>query len=286
MEQVQEALLEKVIQQIEHLPTLPQVVTKVLAMTDSAHISAVELSKEMDQTLSAKVLKMANSAYYGGRTARKVNTVHHAIVIIGLDALKEIILTTSLFHTFRDSKEIESLQPLWQHSLECGLAAKRLAWVVRFEAMDEAYLVGLIHDIGRLIIQQYFPDQFALLKRRTNGITEEIGLEREIFGMTHAEIGARVAEQWNFPENLIEAIAQHHDGEWRLNPKLGRILFYADQFVLGEVDFQKMLDLFREAGMNYPPNWKDEELKKAEDLLQEEIKKASSMLESSRAPAN
>jgi HD-like signal output (HDOD) protein len=73
MEQVQEALLEKVIQQIEHLPTLPQVVTKVLAMTDSAHISAVELSKEMDQTLSAKVLKMANSAYYGGRTARKVN---------------------------------------------------------------------------------------------------------------------------------------------------------------------------------------------------------------------
>jgi len=141
MEQVQQSLIEKVIKQIEHLPTLPQVVTKVLAMTDSAHISAVELSKEMDQTLSAKVLKMANSAYYGGRTARKVNTVHHAIVIIGLDALKEIILTTSLFHTFRDSKEIESLQPLWQHSLECGLAAKRLAWVVRFEAMDEAYLI-------------------------------------------------------------------------------------------------------------------------------------------------
>jgi putative nucleotidyltransferase with HDIG domain len=286
MEQVQEALLEKVIKQIEHLPSLPQVVTKVLAMTDSAHISAVDLSKEMDQTLSAKVLKMANSAYYGGRAARKVNTVHHAIVIIGLDALKEIILTTSLFHTFRDSKEIESLQPLWQHSLECGLAAKRLAWVVRFEAMDEAYLVGLIHDIGRLIIQQHFPDQFALLKRRTNGITEEIGLEREIFGMTHAEIGARVAEQWNFPEALIEAIAHHHDGEWRLNPKLGRILFYADQFVLGGVDFQKMLDLFREAGMNYPTNWKDEELKRAEDLLQEEIKKASSMLDSSRAPAN
>jgi len=229
---------------------------------------------------------MANSAYYGGRTAGKVNSVHHAIVIIGFDALKEIILTTSLFHTFKDSKEIKSLRPLWQHSIECGLAAKRLAWVFRYEAMDEAYLAGLIHDIGRLVIQQYFPDQFAALKRQTNGAGEEIGLEREILGMTHAEIGARMAAQWNFPETLIEAIAHHHDGGWQLNPQLGRILFYADQFVLGMFDFQKMLDLFRQDGMNYPMNWKDEELKKAQDMLQEEISKASSMLDSSQAPNN
>jgi putative nucleotidyltransferase with HDIG domain len=286
MTQVQETLVERVIKQIEHLPTLPQVVTKVLAMTDSAHVNAVELSKEMDQTLSAKVLKVANSAYYGGKTVRKVNSVHHAIVIIGFDALKEIILTTSFFHTFQDSKEVESLRPLWQHSLECGLAAKRLAWVFRYEDMDEAYLAGLIHDIGRLVIQQYFPDQFSLLKRQTNGAGEDMELEREILGITHAEIAGKMAEQWNFPETLIEAIAHHHDGNWQLNPKLGRILFYADQFVLGMVDFHKMLDLFRQAGMNYPMSWKDEELKKAEDMLQEEIKKASSMLGSSQPPNN
>ncbi|MCX5912280.1 MAG: HDOD domain-containing protein [Deltaproteobacteria bacterium] len=284
MTQVQNTLIERVIQKVEHLPTLPQVVTKVLAMTDSAHVNAVELSKEMDQTLSAKVLKVANSAYYGGRTVRKVNSVHHAIVIIGFDALKEIILTTSLFHTFQDSKEIESLRPLWQHSLECGLAAKRLAWVFRYEAMDEAYLVGLIHDIGTLIIQQYFPDQFRLLKKQSNGVGEDLGLEREILGMTHAEIAGKVAEQWNFPETLVEAIAHHHDENWQLNPKLGRILFYADHFVMGMVDFHKMLDLFRQAGMNYPMTWKDEELKKAEDMLKEEIQKASSMLVSSQAP--
>jgi putative nucleotidyltransferase with HDIG domain len=284
MTQVQADLVEKVIKEIEHLPTLPQVVMKVLAMTDSDRVNAMELSKEMDQSLSAKVLKVANSAYYGGRTVRKVSSVHHAIVIIGFDALKEIILTTSLFHTFQDSKQIESFKPLWQHSLECGLAAKRLAWVYRYEAMDEAYLVGLIHDLGSLIIQQFFPDQFRDIKSQTNGAVENLGLEKEILGMTHAEIGGKMAERWNFPEALVEAIAHHHGENWQLNPTLGRIISYADQFVLGLVDFKKMLDLFRQAGMNYPLTWKDEELKKVEDLLQEEITKAPSMLNFSQAP--
>ncbi len=281
MTPVQEISVEKVIKQIEHLPTLPQVVTKVLAMTDSANVNAVELSKEMDQTLSAKVLKVANSAYYGGRTLRKVNSVHHAIVIIGFDALKEIILTTSFFHTFQDSKEVEFLRPLWEHSLECALAAKRLAWIFRYEDMDEAYLAGLIHDIGRLVIQQYFPDQFALLGK-TNGLGEDTGLEKEILGLTHAEIAGKVAQQWNFPETLKEAIENHHSGNWRLHPKLGRILFYADQFVLGTVDFYKMLDSFHQAGIHYPVSWKEEELQRAKDMLQEEVKRASSMLDSCR----
>jgi hypothetical protein len=72
--------------------------------------------------------------------------------------------------------------------------------------------------------------------------------------------------------------------DWQLNPKLRRVLLYADQFVLGLVDFHKMLDLFRQAGMNYPMNWKDEELKKTEDMLNKEIEKASSMFVSSQAP--
>ena len=281
MPQIQESVIEKVLGKIEHLPSLPQVVTKLLAMTDSANVNARVLSKELDQSLSAKVLKMANSAYFGGGAARKVNSVHHAIVIIGFDAVKEIILTTSFFHTFHDSKEVEALKPLWQHSMECALIAKRLAWLYRYEAMDEAYLVGLIHDIGKLVIQQYFPDQYRLIKAGKNGKIDEVEGEREILGMTHAEIARRMAEQWNFPEALIEVIAHHHDGTFRLNPKLGKILFFANDFVLGKVDFATMLGLFGNAGMLPPPNWKEEEIKKAEGIFQEEIKKASSILNGS-----
>jgi putative nucleotidyltransferase with HDIG domain len=278
MAQVEHGVIEKVLKQIEHLPTLPQVVTKVLSMTDSDKGNAVELSKEMDQSLSAKVLKVANSAYYGARASRRVNSVHHAIVIIGFDAVKEIILTTSLFHTFKDSQVVKTLQPLWQHSLEVALATKRLAWVFRYEAMDEAYLVGLIHDIGKLVIQQHFPDQFRLIKGENQGGAEELRLEKEVLGVTHAEIAGKMAQHWNFPDTLVEAIAHHHDEKWQLNPKLGRIVSYANRFVLGMVDFASMLELFRQSGDNYPASWKAEDLKRVEEMLHEEVKKAQMML--------
>jgi len=281
---IQSSIMERILREIEHLPTLPQVVTKLLAMTDSAKVSAMDLSREMDQSLSAKVLKVANSAYYGGRAARRVNSLQHAVVIIGFDEVKEIILTTSLFHTFRDAKEVKTLKPLWQHSMECALVAKRLAWVYRYEALDEAYLVGLIHDIGKLVIQQYFPDQYRQIQSKNAGEADPLKREKEILGLTHADIGGRVSKQWNFPESLVEAIAHHHDGKWQLNPQLGRILFYADQFILGTVDFFKMLELFTQEGMHFPLNWHFEQLRKVKEIFREEVQKASNLLEDSPGP--
>jgi putative nucleotidyltransferase with HDIG domain len=282
MAPIQNSVIEKVLKQIEHLPTLPQVVTKILAMTDSAKVNAVDLSKEMDQSLSAKVLKVANSAYYGGRAARSVTSVHHAIVIIGFDAVKEIVLTTSFFHTFKDSQEVETFKPLWQHSLECAFIAKRLAWVYRYEGLDEAYLAGLIHDIGKLVIQQYFRDPSRLIQNKTAAGSDPLKAEKEVLGMTHAEIAGRIAEQWNFHESLVEAIAHHHDEKWKLNPKLGRILFYANRFVSGAVDFNRMLELFTQAGMHFPLNWHFNELRKVEEIFREEMNKAASLM---NAPA-
>jgi putative nucleotidyltransferase with HDIG domain len=266
----------RVIREIEHLPTLPQVVTKLLTMADSTKVNAIDLSKEMDQSLSAKVLKVANSAYYG---VRKVNSVRQAIVTIGFDSLKEIILTTSFFHTFQDSQEVEALKPLWQHSLECAFVAKRLAWVYRYEAMDEAYLAGLIHDIGKLVVHQYFPDQLRIIKSKNDGGIEDLKAEKEVLGLTHAQIAGEMAKQWNFPEALVEAIAHHHDEKWELNPTLGRILFFADRFVSGLVDFHRMLELFTQAGMRFPLNWHLDELKRVEEIFREEMKKAASLLD-------
>ncbi|MBP1717684.1 MAG: metal dependent phosphohydrolase [Deltaproteobacteria bacterium] len=278
MAPLQNIIVEKVLRQIEHLPTLPQVVMKILAMTDSEKINALDLSKELDQSLSAKVLKVANSAYYGGRAARTVTSLHHAIMIIGFDMVKEIVLTASFFHTFKDSEEVEELKPLWTHSLGCALVAKRLAWVYRYETLDEAYLVGLIHDIGKLVIKQYFPDQYRLIQSRSNWGPESLKVEKEVLGMTHAQIAGRMAEQWNFHESLAEAIAHHHDEKWELNPKLGRILFYANRFVSGRVDFNRMLELFTQAGMHFPLNWHLNELKRVEEIFHEEMNKASSLM--------
>jgi putative nucleotidyltransferase with HDIG domain len=278
-------VIDQVIQEIEHLPTLPHVVMRVLSMAESPKISAIELSKTMDQTLAAKVLKMANSAYYGGRE-RNINSIQHAIMMVGFEAVKEIILTTSFFHTFHDARDVQALQPLWQHSMECALIGKRLAWMYRYDSLDEAYLSGLTHDIGRLVIQQYFSDQYWEIEEKTKAGKDLVEAEKEVLEMTHADIGGKIAERWRFPANLVDSIAHHHDRRWTVNPALGKILHYADQFILGQLVFSSMLEAFIQEGMNYPATWDASDLASVEQILQEEMGKAKSMfsMETDKSP--
>ncbi len=267
--------LDRIIEQVEHLPTIPQVVMRVLAMADSPNMNAMELSKALDQSLASKVLKMANSAYYGGRLYRTVNSISHAIVIVGFDAVKEIILTTSFFHTFHDAQEVKELQPLWKHSLECALVTKRLGWVYRYEFLDEAYLSGLIHDVGKLIIQQYFPDEYNIIESKKDGDVAALNAERATLGgFTHAEIGGKMSERWSFPEALVDIIYHHHDKNWQVNKKLGAILHYADLFVFGAIDFKKMIEGLAQDGISLPSTWDPEDLEGVSSILQDEIKKA------------
>ncbi len=283
MPAVKQDFLDRIIEQVEHLPTIPQVVMRVLAMTDSPNMSATELSKALDQSLASKVLKMANSAYYGGRLYRSVNSISHAIVIVGFDAVKEIILTTSFFHTFHDAQDVKDLQPLWKHSLECALVAKRLAWVYRYEFLDEAYLSGLIHDVGKLIIQQYFPDEYRMIELKKEGDFASLNAERATLGgYTHAEIGGKMSERWSFPEALVDSIQHHHDKNWQLNKKLGTILHYADLFTLGGVEFEKMIKDLEQDGMRLPSSWEPEDLEGVAAILQDEIKKAASIFDFSK----
>ena len=270
------AIIDQVIQQIEHLPTLPQVVMRVLSMAESPKISAVELSRVLDQSLAAKVLRVANSAYYGGK-GRKINSIHHAIMMIGFESVKEIILTTSFFHTLHDVRDVQSLQPLWQHSLQCALISKRLAWIYRYDSLDEAYLSGLTHDIGRLVIQQFLSEQFNEIEERKKSGMEWLQAEKEVLETTHAEIGGKVAERWAFSPNLIDVIGHHHDCSWTVNPTLGKILHFADKFTFGEMNFFNMLESFSREGMNYPSTWDSSDLASAEQILQEEMGKAQSM---------
>ncbi|NWF53966.1 MAG: HDOD domain-containing protein [Syntrophaceae bacterium] len=268
--------IDQVIQQIEHLPTLPQVVMRVLSMAESPKISAIELSKALDQSLASKVLKLANSAFYGGR-GQKISNLHHAIMMIGFESVKEIILTTSFFHTLHDARDVQSLRPLWEHSLECALIAKRLAWIYRYDSLDEAYLSGLTHDIGRLVIQQYFLDQFEEIEEKKKSGRDWLEAEKEVLEMTHAEIGGKVAERWGFPANLIDVITHHHDCSWTQNPTMGKILHYADRFTFGELDFPAMLESFTKEGMNPPSTWDSTDLASVEQILKEEAEKARSM---------
>ncbi len=270
-------IVDEIIQQVEHLPTLPQVVMRILSLAESPRVNAAELSKAMDQSLAAKVLKVANSAYYGARNSRNINSIQHAIMMIGFEAVKEIILTTSFFHTFHDSRDVQALQPLWQHSMECALISKRLAWMYRYDSLDEAYLSGLTHDIGRLVIQQFFSSQYQEMEQKKSQGIEMLAAEKDVLGFTHAEIGGKVAERWSFPSALVDSIRHHHDRQWQTKPVLGKILHYADQFTGGFIDFAHMLSAFDGEGMNCPATWDSSDLASVEMILNEEMGKARAM---------
>lgn len=278
-------IIEQVLKQVEHLPTLPHVVMSVVQMTHSANVNIDGISDALDQSLAARVLKMANSAFYGGARSRTVTSIRHAIVIIGLDALKEIVLTASFFHTFHDIREVQSLKPLWEHSQATAQIAKRLAWMYHYPNLDEAYFVGLVHDVGKLVIQQYFPDQYQLIQDLIQNGTEEGSAEVSTIGMTHSDIGGKICDFWGFPGSLADAIAHHHDEGWQTYPKLGKILHCADRYVLGRFDFKEVLDYFSRSEMPLSPHWDEADLESVGKILEEELLKAQAIFSVSNPPA-
>ncbi len=278
-------LIEEVLKQVEHLPTLPHVVLRVMEMTQSPNVNIDGISAALDQSLAAMVLKMANSVYYGGGRSRNVNSIRHAIVIIGFDALKEIVLTASFFHTFHDARDVQSLQPLWEHSQSAAQIAKRLAWIYGYSNLDEAYFGGLVHDVGKLVLQQYFPDQYRMIQELIQKGSEEVDAEKATIGLNHAEIGGKVCDFWGFPGSLADAISHHHDDHWQVNPKLGMILGGADRFVLGLYDFKKVLHAFSQSEMFPPKAWDESDLESVEKILKEELLKAQALFTVSNHPA-
>jgi putative nucleotidyltransferase with HDIG domain len=281
---LKDEIVDRVVKQIEHLPTLPQVVMKVMALAETPSVTALELSKAMDQSLAAKVLKVANSAFYGSKGSKVVSSLQHAIVRIGFEAVKEIILTTSMFHTFHDKRDVKALQPLWCHSMECALIGKRLAWIFRFDPMDEAYLAGLTHDLGKLIIQQYFPEQYEQIENKRKDGLSSMEAEMEIMEISHAAIGGKIAQHWGFPPAIGDAIMHHHDMAWEINPVLGRILYFADQFVSEKIPFAQMLDEFSKEGMHHPSTWDSSDLTSVESILREEKERAQNIFVTASDP--
>lgn len=204
--------IQKKLDSIVELPTIPTIMSQVLAALDNPNLSATQLASiiERDQTLTAKVLKVANSPFYG--FARKISTIDLAVVILGINVLKEIVLGLLIQKFFtRLSKSMFDVKSFWNYSLFCGAAAKLLARKLGYKLAGEAFVAGLMHDLGILIIIENFRKQFGeirkLQKTKDLSITEA---ESFVLGATHADIGLWLAEKWNLPPKLCLAIKNHH----------------------------------------------------------------------------
>ena len=201
--------LDEVINDIAGLQPLGAIATQILAITESDRFSAHELAKliSSDQALSTKMLCLSNSAYYG--FPRAITTVRDAIVLLGFRAVRSATLASCVIDAVPGGANLD-YQQFWRYSVTVGMLAELLARV-EDTPHDEAFTAGVIHNIGRLALDQYAPEQFRqALELARESEMSLLDAEREVLGFTDAELGGGLALHWNFPPPLVDAVAHHH----------------------------------------------------------------------------
>ncbi len=201
--------LELLIMTASDLPTIPVVATKVMQLIESESATAEELAKIVaaDPAVAARVLKISNSSFYGCQ--RQIQTLSHAIMILGFSTLKSLVVAASVKQVYKPYGLTEKM--LWEHSFGAGLAARIIANTTRMVNEEEAFLGGLFHDIGKIIMNTVDNQNFqTVMQKCFNEGISFVEAERQVYPYTHAEVGAMVIKKWNFPDFLMKAILQHH----------------------------------------------------------------------------
>jgi len=203
----------KKLDRIPDLPTLPVVAFKVNKMLQDVDVSIRKLSEaiEKDQAMVSKILKLVNSAFYGFRS--KINTISHAITILGFNTVRNAIVSIAVVDAFsgKDAFEAFDITEFWKHSVAVAVTGRHMAEKTRLGTPDEAFVAGILHDVGKLVLAQYFKELFGQV---WTSIQDE-GLsfyeaEKKLLPADHAQVGGRLVKKWQLPASLVEAITYHH----------------------------------------------------------------------------
>jgi HD-like signal output (HDOD) protein len=225
---------------------MPAIATEVVELVDNPRTSASKLGRVIssDQALTAKVLKIANSPFYG--FPRKISTIDFAIIVLGFDALKEIVISISLVSSLQKKSDTYfDAKTFWDHSIATGVIGRRLAKDLGYRVSGEVFVGGLLHDMGISALYRYFNSEYKriidIVKDSDLNILEA---EESVLGVTHADIGGWLAERWNLPEHLIEAISLHHvPMKGKINRELVALVHCADAIAVrlqpGDIPFDK-----------------------------------------------
>jgi len=217
------------------LKPIPQVALKILRMVDDDLYQIDELTEEIrkDQVISAKTLKLCNSAVFS--TRKKIQSIEHAVIMLGQKCLLKFVVSTSISTFFSQCGMGYSLcrGGIFHHAISTAVVAERLADLTGIIPPSIAYTAGLLHDIGKVALDQCVSAAFPLFYRQLNGGEENtMEIEKSLFGTDHTEVGGDIALNWSFPESLVEAIRHHHRPENSVrNTELVHIVYLADLVV-------------------------------------------------------
>lgn len=220
------------INHIQDLPTLPDVVLHCNQLLNDENVLVDDLAKiiEEDQSITAKILRVVNSAFYG--FPRKISSISQAVIILGFNIISNIMLSVSVFSSFSESKgsDLFDLAKFWKHSIGCGSTAKFIGEELNIAHSGETFVAGLLHDLGKIILIQYFHNEFCqALEIAHNKNILIVEAEKEGLGISHSQIGRFLAEKWKLPQNLVDAITFHHDpSHSKIAPELSSIIHLSD----------------------------------------------------------
>lgn len=204
------ALLDRV----DDLPPLPAVAARVMNMAEDDRTSAMDLAQVLstDQALTAKLIRISNSAYYG--FARRISTVREAVVMLGFKQVRQVAVGASMMNAFKQNGREDGfdLDLFWGHSVAVAVASEAVARKSLGAKPEDAFTAGILHDIGRLVLRQVMPREFAqAVALARSGEMPLHEAEYETTGYAHDEIGQALGERWKFPGHLVDAVRCHHD---------------------------------------------------------------------------
>jgi diguanylate cyclase (GGDEF)-like protein len=206
-----EQLVERV-RQCPSLPSLPTIAMQVLELAQKPEVDIAEIARIIckDPALSSKILRTVNSSFYG--RSQHVSTISHALVILGLQSVKTLVLGFSLVTNLtRDKSKGFKHLAYWKRSIFAATAGRTIAAKIGLVQQEEAFLTALLMDIGMLVLDQVLGDQYGEINAKASTHAQLVAAERETLGMTHAEVGGILATQWKLPPLLNVPIACHHD---------------------------------------------------------------------------
>jgi putative nucleotidyltransferase with HDIG domain len=238
---------ERLDEVIDSVRAVPQIVLKVIRMIQDEKSCMAEVAREVrqDQVMSAKILRMCNSAYFSRKV--EVDSIDRALALLGEKQILRSIISASFMDLFSSKNMGYSLCKggLFYHAVGTAMISEKLASLTRIVAPDLAYTAGLLHDIGKIALDQCMSDAYPFFYRRTQLEGDELtAVEYDAFGITHEEVGEELARRWSIPASIADVIRHHHcPEEAAVNIELTHLVYLADlimsRFLVGQ-DFERL----------------------------------------------
>ena len=279
--------VKQVVTNIRNLPTPPIVFHQIQKVINNPNVSAGQIASILseDPAMSVKVLKLTNSAFYG--LSREVDSVKQAVVIVGMEAIKNLVLSASVLDMFKGKDfDQEFQEKFWRHSLAVGFCARILARSVRSRGIvdpDAAFSGGLLHDIGKVIICCFLKKEYSdfIEARKQDKESPTFEVEERVLGYNHAQIGAILAVQWKLPGRLAEAITYHHHPNLAESEDPSAYIIHVANYIAKKTFFdrdEQFLVGRLEAGVMEHLQISDDDIEKFCELLKEEYVKAETFM--------